>query len=129
MFFFCLFCNKVILGTFGFLVISYFMLMYIVIGKDDLDIIIGIDQIYERILIGVICNVLMIMVFDMFYWKSCREKTGSVICCQEEEKPTWSGLRDTMDDQHRLRQESGIVIQSYDVKRNASAVDFQYHQL
>ena len=88
-----------IVTTATFLLISYIVLMRLVIFAGDFNILApldGTDNMYERVFIGFICNLLFLMVFDVFYWRSCRQKCCSVCCCKPDgmdNTPTWEKLR------------------------------------
>lgn len=114
-----------------FLFASYCVLMSLILHKGQFDIIapyLGLDNIHEKIFIGFICNLLFLMVFDMFYWRSCRKKCPAVCRCTatiDKHQQTWAELRGhTFSEENCGRNQQSSIIASYDV-----GVDNQYYRL
>ena len=110
--------------TLIFLIVSYLLLMRLVTGAGEFDIVAplyGIDTIYEQIFVGFICNLLFLMAFDMFYWRSCRDKTGAVCRCKSTVEPcetqTWKQLRGHTISDHAPNQHHDVIA-SYDVNND-----------
>ena len=80
--------------TFICLLGMYIMFMKIIIVAGTFDVLDRVDDRVEQVMIGLICNILFLMVFDMFYWRSCRQRIYPVLCCGEygQEVQTWRDL-------------------------------------